>query len=76
MRLIGTCDFCGKIGEWEGGLWHDRGRDKEDVKQRPQNWAAAFPWNRRALPEGCNMSPESLEEHKVTTRFTCPDCVR
>lgn len=76
MRIEGTCDFCGKYGDWEAGMFNDRGVKFQRIVERPADWAAIFPWNKRRMPEGSNWSPESMKEYKVTSRFTCPDCCR
>ena len=72
MRIESTCDFCGKSGNWEAGLF-----DKQsDVKDRPKDWAAIFPANVKHMPKGSTFSPESLKQHRVETACACPDCAR
>ena len=61
MRIEGQCDFCKGSGDWEAGLFRDKGA----IKDRPMGWAALFPYNKSRLPEGCTFSPESLERHRI-----------
>lgn len=72
MEVKGECDFCGKEGEWEVGLFDNKVR----AKSRPATWAAMFPWNRLMMPKGCTFDPSTLEKYGVTTRLACPDCWR
>lgn len=72
MKIEGKCDFCAEEGEWEAGLFEKQ----REALARPAAWAAMFPWSRKTLPKDCNFSPESLQEHGVTTRLACPKCFR
>jgi len=72
MKIKGTCDFCGKEVDGEGGLYDD----KKIAKKRPKDWAGMFPWNKSKMPMNCTFSPEKLKEYGVTTRFACPECFR
>ena len=72
MRMEGTCDFCGKEGDWDAGLFEKQA----NVKARPNDWAALFPSNVEQLPPGCNFSADSLKHHSVETACACPRCVR
>jgi len=76
MRVEGTCEFCGESGDWEVGLFANRGLNFRAVKDRPPSWAALFPWNRIRLPRTCTFVPSKLKAHGVTTRLACPNCVR
>jgi hypothetical protein len=76
MHISGKCDFCERDFREEGLLMSDRGEAKKDVLERPFGYAVTFPWNRRRLPQGCNFSPESLKNHRITTRTACSHCMR
>ncbi len=76
MHIVGSCDFCQKEFRHEGLLMADRGEAKKGVLERPFGYAVTFPWNRRRLPQGCNFSPESLAQHRITTRTACACCMR
>lgn len=71
MRLSGKCCFCGKKGDWEGGLYPDR----DNVVDRPQTWAGHFPVNVERLPSG-SFRTEDLAKNNIITGLTCPDCHR
>jgi hypothetical protein len=72
MKIEGECDFCGKHGDWEAGMF-DRQRD---ALVRPKEWAALFPWSRKTMPKGCTFDTTTLEKFDVKTRFACPNCFR
>lgn len=72
MKLTGTCDFCGRDFTDPGGIYNLR----RAIVDRPQGWSGMFVWNFERMPEGCNFSPDRLEQWKVETKLTCRDCMR
>lgn len=78
MNLVGTCDFCGTSGKWEGGIFNSPpgipGYD--DPNSRPVGWAASYPV-RPVAPDSAPldwMSPENCQNAKLDMLLQCPAC--